>query len=72
MMKAFADVVVYQIDGGSERVRNRVEMTERIQAALRSEEPSIVYQPVFRLSDMTVVRSRGARTLRRGTCAFAG
>jgi EAL domain-containing protein (putative c-di-GMP-specific phosphodiesterase class I) len=30
-------------------------MTERIQAALRSEEPSIVYQPVFRLSDMTMV-----------------
>jgi GAF domain-containing protein len=55
MMKAFADVVVYQIDGASERVRNRVEKTERIQAALLSEEPSIVYQPVFRLSDMTVV-----------------
>jgi len=63
MMKAFADVVVYQIDGGSERVRNRVEMTERIQAALRSEEPSIVYQPVFRLSDMTLVAAEALARL---------
>jgi len=62
MMKAFADLITYQIDTNLERARSRNEKTTRIRSVLRSDAPSIVYQPVYRLSDMTVL---GAEALAR-------
>jgi hypothetical protein len=62
MMKAFAELITYQIDTKLETVRSRNEKATRIRNVLRSEAPSIVYQPVFRLSDMTIL---GAEALAR-------
>jgi EAL domain-containing protein (putative c-di-GMP-specific phosphodiesterase class I) len=63
MMKVVADVIACQIGVDLERLRSQADKARRIQAVLRSsEEPSIVYQPVFQLSDMTVV---GAEALAR-------
>jgi EAL domain-containing protein (putative c-di-GMP-specific phosphodiesterase class I) len=63
MMKVVADIVAYQLDVDLERHRARTDKTKRIQAVIQSsEEPSIVYQPMFQLSDMTLV---GAEALAR-------
>jgi EAL domain-containing protein (putative c-di-GMP-specific phosphodiesterase class I) len=62
MMKAFAELITYQIDTNLETVRCRNEKATRVRNVLRSEAPSIVYQPVFRLSDMTIL---GAEALAR-------
>jgi EAL domain-containing protein (putative c-di-GMP-specific phosphodiesterase class I) len=63
MMKVVADFIAYQIDVDLERLRDRAEKARRIQALIQSaEEPSIVYQPMFQLSDMTLV---GAEALAR-------
>ncbi|MGA2484881.1 MAG: EAL domain-containing protein [Roseiarcus sp.] len=63
MMKVVADFVAYQIDVDLERLRDRSDKTKRIQALIQSsEEPSIVYQPMFQLSDMTLI---GAEALAR-------
>jgi len=62
IMKAFAELIADQIATEMERTRSRADKTRRIQAVLESQEPSIVYQPVFRLSDMRIV---GAEALSR-------
>jgi EAL domain-containing protein (putative c-di-GMP-specific phosphodiesterase class I) len=62
MMKAFADLITYQLDTNLDGARNRNEKTMRIRSVLQSDAPSIVYQPVYRLSDMTVL---GAEALAR-------
>ena len=63
MMKIAADLVACQIDVDLERRRDRADKARRIQALIQSsEEPSIVYQPMFQLSDMTLV---GAEALAR-------
>jgi EAL domain-containing protein (putative c-di-GMP-specific phosphodiesterase class I) len=63
MMKVVADFVAYQIDTDLEKLRGRADKTRRIQTLIQSsEEPSIVYQPMFQLSDMTLV---GAEALAR-------
>ena len=66
MMKVVADFVAYQIDEDLERLRDRAEKARRIQALIQSsEEPSIVYQPMFQLSDMTPGWSGSAGALSR-------
>jgi EAL domain-containing protein (putative c-di-GMP-specific phosphodiesterase class I) len=63
MVKVVADFVAYQIDADLERHRARTNKTKRIQTVIQSsEEPSIVYQPMFQLSDMTLI---GAEALAR-------
>jgi EAL domain-containing protein (putative c-di-GMP-specific phosphodiesterase class I) len=63
MMKIAADLVACQIDVDLERRRDRADKARRIQALIQSsEEPSVVYQPMFQLSDMTLV---GAEALAR-------
>jgi EAL domain-containing protein (putative c-di-GMP-specific phosphodiesterase class I) len=63
MMKVVADFIAYQIDVDFERLQDRADKARRIQALIQSaEEPSIVYQPMFQLSDMTLV---GAEALAR-------
>lgn len=61
-MKAFAELIAYQIDTDTERVRDRAEKTKRIQTVLRSDEPTIVYQPMFLMSDNRLL---GAESLSR-------
>jgi EAL domain-containing protein (putative c-di-GMP-specific phosphodiesterase class I) len=61
-MKVFADLVAGQIEADVERTRDRAEKSERIQAVLQSEQPSIVYQPWYRLADMQIA---GAEALSR-------
>lgn len=62
MMKAFAELIAYQIDTDMDNVRRRTEKAERVMAALASQGPSIVYQPTFLISDMTMA---GAEALSR-------
>jgi len=63
IMKVVADFLAYQIDADLERLQGRSDKAKRIQALIQSsEEPSIVYQPMFQLSDMTLV---GAEALAR-------
>jgi EAL domain-containing protein (putative c-di-GMP-specific phosphodiesterase class I) len=63
MMKVVADFLAYQIDADLERLHGRADKTRRIQTVIQSsEEPLIVYQPMFQLSDMTLV---GAEALAR-------
>jgi len=63
MIKVAADFVAYQIGVDLQRLRDRADKASRIQALLQSsEELSIVYQPMFQLSDMTLV---GAEALAR-------
>lgn len=62
MMKAFADLVIYHIEADLETEKQQDAKAERIRTTLRSREPSLVYQPVFKLDDMTVT---GAESLSR-------
>jgi EAL domain-containing protein (putative c-di-GMP-specific phosphodiesterase class I) len=62
IMKAFADIIAYQIDVNLKNVHEQTEKVSRIQSILRTEAPAMVYQPVFRLSDMRVL---GAEALAR-------
>ena len=63
MMKVVADFLAYQIDADLERLQGRADKSRRIQTVIQSsDEPSIVYQPMFQLSDMTLV---GAEALAR-------
>lgn len=54
LLKAFADLIAYQ-SKQTRKTRIHADKKARIQAALESAQPSIVYQPVFRLSDSAVV-----------------
>jgi EAL domain-containing protein (putative c-di-GMP-specific phosphodiesterase class I) len=62
LMKAFAELIAYQIETSAESVRRRAEKVERIQGVLRSNGPRIVYQPIFLLHDNTPI---GAESLSR-------
>jgi EAL domain-containing protein (putative c-di-GMP-specific phosphodiesterase class I) len=62
MVRAFAELVAYHIEAELENERDRQEKVERIGAILCSGEPSMVYQPVFKLDDMSV---KGAEALSR-------
>lgn len=62
MMKAFADLVAYQIEQDVESTRRLDEIRERIEAVLVSGEPSMVYQPTFDLKDRRLL---GAESLSR-------
>jgi EAL domain-containing protein (putative c-di-GMP-specific phosphodiesterase class I) len=62
LIRAFADLTASYIDSDLEDARRRAEKVERIEAILRSSEPLLVYQPVVRLSDMSIA---GAEALSR-------
>ena len=55
MMRAFAELLAYQIDGDLDTVREHDEKVERITAVLEMGHPSIVYQPIYRLRDSRIV-----------------
>lgn len=55
MMRAFAELLAYQIDGDLDTVRQHDEKVERITSVLEMGHPSIVYQPIYRLSDRRIV-----------------
>lgn len=61
-MRAFAATLAQQLDDDLAGNRLRDEKTRRIKAVLASPEPAMVFQPVFRLSDM---RLNGAEALAR-------
>jgi EAL domain-containing protein (putative c-di-GMP-specific phosphodiesterase class I) len=62
LMKAFAELIAYQIDTTAQGARNRAEKVARIQSILRSDWPVIVYQPIYLLQDNTLL---GAESLSR-------
>lgn len=64
MMKAFAEMVADQIDGEISGIRERVKIFERTEAALVSNQISMVYQPSYCLSDHRLL---GAESLSRFT-----
>jgi len=55
MMRAFAELLGYQIEGELESVRAHEQKVERISAVLEMGQPSIVYQPIYRISDRKLV-----------------
>lgn len=61
-MRAFAELVAYQIGSDMENARERNEKMERITSVLSSSGPSIVYQPTFLVPNM---RMAGAEALSR-------
>jgi EAL domain-containing protein (putative c-di-GMP-specific phosphodiesterase class I) len=61
-MRAFAATLAQQLDEDLANNRIREEKTQRIKAILASPEPAMVFQPIFRLSDM---RLNGAEALAR-------
>jgi EAL domain-containing protein (putative c-di-GMP-specific phosphodiesterase class I) len=65
LMQMFADLIAQRINSDLDRVRDRAEKLERIETALRTGQPRILYQPIVRLSDHKIV---GAEALSR----FAG
>ncbi len=62
IMKAFAELIAHQISVDLDSARLRFDKVERIMAVLTGPEPSIVYQPVLFLPDMTLA---GAEALSR-------
>lgn len=54
LLGAFADVLACQIEAQAAAGRMRDEQVERISDALRLRDPSIVYQPIFKVFDMTM------------------
>jgi len=55
MMRAFAELLAYQIDGDLDALRVHEEKVERINAVLEMGQPSIAYQPIYRLSDDRII-----------------
>ncbi|MGS1079783.1 EAL domain-containing protein [Pseudoxanthomonas beigongshangi] len=55
MMRAFADLLAYQIDGNLEAVREHQEKVERVTSVLEMGQPSIVYQPIYHLAEERIV-----------------
>lgn len=55
MMRAFADLLAYQIDGDLDALRQHQEKVERITAVLEMGQPGIVYQPIYRLADERII-----------------
>jgi EAL domain-containing protein (putative c-di-GMP-specific phosphodiesterase class I) len=62
LMRAFAGLVAAYIDAELDSGRRRHDKIERIEGILKSNEPSMVFQPMFRLSDMSIA---GAEALSR-------
>lgn len=55
MMRAFAELLAYQIDGDLDALRVHEEKVERINAVLEMGQPSIAYQPIYRLGDDRII-----------------
>jgi EAL domain-containing protein (putative c-di-GMP-specific phosphodiesterase class I) len=55
MMRAFADLLGYQIEGDLASVRAHEDKVERISGVLEMGQPSIVYQPIYRIADRKLV-----------------
>lgn len=62
LVRAFASLVASHIDASIDGARRYAEKVGRIEAILGSKEPSMVYQPVLRLADMSIA---GAEALSR-------
>lgn len=65
LLGAFADVLACQIEALASAGRHRGEQVERIGEAIREREPGIVYQPIFKVFDMSMV---GVEALARFSC----
>ncbi|MBA3930139.1 MAG: diguanylate phosphodiesterase [Xanthomonas sp.] len=55
MMRAFADLLAYQIDGDLDAVQAHEEKVARITSVLELGQPHIVYQPIYRSSTRRIV-----------------
>lgn len=55
MMRAFADLLAYQIDGDLDAVHAHREKVERITAVLELGQPHVVYQPIYRSSEQRII-----------------
>lgn len=55
MMRAFADLLAYQIDGDLEALEIHREKVQRVSEVLEMGQPRMVYQPICRLGDPHVV-----------------
>lgn len=55
MMRAFADLLAYQIDGDLDAVQAHEEKVARITAVLEMGQPHVVYQPIYRSSQRRIV-----------------
>lgn len=55
MMRAFADLLAYQIDGDLDAMKAHEEKVARVTAVLELGQPHIVYQPIFRSSEHRIV-----------------
>ncbi|SDQ54198.1 EAL domain, c-di-GMP-specific phosphodiesterase class I (or its enzymatically inactive variant) [Pseudoxanthomonas sp. CF385] len=55
MMRAFADLLAYQIDGDLDAVHAHEEKVARVTAVLELGQPHVVYQPVYRSSERRII-----------------
>lgn len=55
MMRAFADLLAYQIDGDLDALQAHQAKVERVTSVLELGQPKIVYQPIHRLSEQRIV-----------------
>ncbi|MFT3667892.1 MAG: EAL domain-containing protein [Pseudoxanthomonas sp.] len=55
MMRAFADLLAYQIDGDLDAVQIHEEKVARVTAVLELGQPHVVYQPIYRSSERRVI-----------------
>lgn len=55
MMRAFAELLAYQIDGDLDALRLHQEKVERITAVLELGQPTIAYQPIYSIADQRIV-----------------
>ncbi|WP_334177875.1 EAL domain-containing protein [Pseudoxanthomonas sp.] len=55
MMRAFADLLAYQIDGDLDAVQAHEEKVARITSVLELGQPHMVYQPIYRSSTRRIV-----------------
>lgn len=62
LLRAFADVIAGQIEAQAAAERAHADQRERISAVIRAKEPAMVYQPIFKVFDMTMA---GAEALAR-------
>lgn len=54
VMRAFAEVAAIEIEEQMQRERKRHEGSERVRYAMEHDDPTIVYQPIYRLRDGTI------------------
>lgn len=55
MMRAFAELLAYQIDGDLDALHEHELKVERINSVLELGQPNIAYQPIYRLSDDQII-----------------